>query len=64
MRDASICRRKRESSNKDAAAGEGGVAFRDSKDAVNVVDDSGGDREVGGGMVSEGEMGCYCSYFC
>ena len=61
MHRLSICRRRRERSNEDGAASVAAFGYDD--DAVDVVDDSGGDGEIGGGMVSEGEVGCYCSFF-
>ena len=50
--------------NEDGAAGQVVVACVDDDDVVDVVDNLGGNREVRGGMVSEGEVSCYCSYFC
>ena len=63
VRDASICRRRREESNEDRAAGEGVAALGDDKNEVDVVDDLGGGGEVRGCMALDGEVGCYCSYF-
>ena len=45
-------------------AGEGVAALGDTgDDAVNAVENLGGNEEVGGGMVVDGEVGDNCSYF-